>query len=82
MGYKLKQWVIEDSRTGRVWKVRGKSRQSVEKRLGKEREYVTVLGTVKSLTRSRRAREELEKHLDKTDTILNALYRSFLTSNR
>jgi len=82
MGYKLKQWIIEDARTGEVWKVRGKSRQSVVKRLGKTREYATVLGTVKSLTKSRRSREELEKHLDKTDTLLSALYRSFLTSNR
>jgi len=82
MSYKLKQWVIEDARTGRVWKVRGKSRQSVEKRLGKTREYATVLGTVKSLTKSRRSWEALEKRLDKTDTFLNALYRSFLTSNR
>ena len=50
MGYKLKQWIIEDSRTDRVWKVRGKSCQSVEKRLGKREEYITVMGTVKSLT--------------------------------
>ena len=82
MGYKLKQWIIEDSMTGEVWKVRAKSRQSLEKRLGKERGYVTVMGTVKSLTKSRRARENLENRLGKTDAFQNALYRSFLLSHR
>ena len=63
MGYKytLRQWIIEDSITGRVEKVRAKSRRSLEKRLS---ERMTIMGTVKSLTKSRRSREELEKRLD------------------
>ena len=65
MGYKLKQWVLSDSRTDEAWTERGKSRQSVEKRLGKQRYYITVEGTVKSLTKSRRAREKLEKRLER-----------------
>ena len=65
MGYKLKQWVIKDPRTGQFWKVRAKSRRSLEKRLGKGMEYVTIMGTVKSLTKSRRAREELAERLGK-----------------
>ena len=64
MGYKLKQWVVEDSRDGSVWKEKAKSRQRLEKRLGEELEYVTILGTVKSLTRSRQAREELKERFD------------------
>jgi len=60
MGYKLKQWIIKDVRTGEVEKVRAKSRQSLGKRLG-QMDYVVIVGTVKSLTKGRRAREELEE---------------------
>ena len=66
MGYKLKQWIIEDSRTGQVDKVRAKSRRTLEKRLGEQAmEYISIVGAVKSLTKSRRAREELEERLGK-----------------
>ena len=62
MGYKLKQWVLSDSRTDEAWTERGKSRQSLGKRLGKQTNYITVEGTVKSLTKSR---QSLEKRLGK-----------------
>jgi len=81
MGYKLKQWIIKDSRTGQFDKVRAKSRRSLVKRLGKQEEYITVMGTVKSLSKSRRSWKELEERLDKPDAFQNALYRSFLISH-
>jgi len=65
MSYESKQWIIWDSRTGQIKKVRAKSRRSLEKRLGWQTYYITIMGTVKSLTRSRRAREELEDVYDK-----------------
>jgi len=42
MGYKLKQWLITDVRTGRVEKVRAKSRRTLEKRLGKQVEDTII----------------------------------------
>ena len=66
MGYKLKQWIIEYSRTGQVDKVRAKGRRTLEKRLGEQAmEYISIVGVVKSLAKSRRAREELEERLGK-----------------
>ena len=44
MGYKLKQWLIADIRTGRVEKVRAKSHRTLEKRLGKQVEGTVIEG--------------------------------------